>query len=55
MALFVETFNRAYCGVDPREPYGQAPPEWGESLLASFGMLQPGREVRYYLLLVIIQ
>jgi ribosomal protein S18 acetylase RimI-like enzyme len=50
MQIFVDTFNRAYSGTDPREPYGQAPPEWGETLLSSFGKELAGRSVDYYLL-----
>ena len=50
MQVFVDLFNRAYSGTDPREPYGAAPPAWGESLYSSFGHSVAGREVRYYLL-----
>lgn len=50
MRVFVDTFNRAYSGADAREPYGKAPPEWGETLLKSFGAQRRGRQVDYYLL-----
>jgi ribosomal protein S18 acetylase RimI-like enzyme len=50
MRLFVDTFNHAYSGTDPREPYGQAPPEWGETLYASFGFQKPERQVDYFVL-----
>lgn len=50
MRIFVETFNQAYSGSDAKEPYGQAPPEWGETLYSSFGEILQGRMVEYYLL-----
>ena len=50
MRRFVETFNKAYAGNDPREPYGQAPPAWGETLYSSFSLNTPGRLVEYFLL-----
>jgi len=50
MRFFVEVFNGAYSGLDPREPYGQAPPEWGETLYSSFNLQMTGRRVEYYML-----
>lgn len=47
---FVDTFNRAYSGTDPAEPYGQAPPEWGETFYSGFGRKKAGRKVDYYVL-----
>lgn len=50
MRLFVDVFNQAYGGTDPREPYGQAPPEWGETLSAAFGLQKNARQVDFYML-----
>lgn len=48
--VFVDTFNRSYSGTDPNEPYGVAPPEWGETFKAGYGLKMAGREVEYYVL-----
>lgn len=48
--VFVDTFNRSYSGTDPNEPYGVAPPEWGETFKAGYGLEMPGRQVEYYVL-----
>ena len=50
LALFVEIFNRAYSGSDPNEPYGKAPPEWGETVFDSFKKTDPLNHVIYHLL-----
>ncbi len=50
MQIFVTVFNRAYSGAEPDNPHGAVPPQWGETLLDSFGAQRPGRVIRYYIL-----
>ena len=50
MRVFVDCFNHAYSGTDPKEPYGHVPTGWGETLFSSFGQALARRTVEYYLL-----
>ena len=50
LEVFVNTFNQAYSGADPNEPYGKAPPEWGETFYSGFGLEKKGRKIEYYVL-----
>ena len=50
LTQFIDTFNSAYSGDDPDEPYGEAPPEWGETFQKGFGLNKADREVAYYIL-----
>lgn len=46
---YVSTFNAAYSGDDPNDPYGQLDPAYTKSLDASFDVEVPGYQ-KYYLL-----